>query len=62
MQLSYQFKNGVMQKKIKTGYSQVLLDFSERFAIASLGNVGKIVGDGAIVKLYIELAQERLLI
>jgi hypothetical protein len=60
MQLSYQFKDGVMQKKFETGYAQELLDFSERFAIASLGNVGKIVEDVAIGKLYIELARERL--
>jgi hypothetical protein len=60
MQFSYQFKDGVMSKKYQADFSNTLLEFSERFAILSLGNVGKIVGDIEIVKLHIELAQERL--
>jgi hypothetical protein len=60
MQFSYQFKDGVMSKKHQANYSKTLLEFSERFAILSLGNVGKIVGDIEIVKTHIELAKERL--
>jgi hypothetical protein len=49
-----------MSKKYRADFSNTLLEFSERFAILSLGNVGQIVGDIEIAKLHIELAQERL--
>ena len=60
MQLSYQFSNGVMSKKFMSDFPKTILDFSERFAILSLGNVGKIVGDIELVKLHIELFEEHI--
>lgn len=60
MQFSYEFVSGVMRRKYSSDYPKTLLDFSERFAIASLGNVGKIVGCVNIIKCTIKLSEERL--
>ena len=60
MQFSYEFNNGVMTKKFSKEYSKMLLDFSERFAISSLGDVGKISENINIIKCSIELAKDRL--
>ncbi|NOX75915.1 MAG: hypothetical protein GXP17_04730 [Gammaproteobacteria bacterium] len=42
MQFSYTFSGGKMTKKYSSEYSNSILEFSERFAIMSLGEVGKI--------------------
>lgn len=60
MQLSYEFVDGGMIKKHSSEYSQTLLDFSERFSISSLGNVGSIVENTNIIKSCIKLSKERL--
>ena len=59
-QFSYEFINGEMIRKYSESYCQALLDFSERFAILSLGSLGKIVGDLNIINCYKELNNERL--
>jgi hypothetical protein len=60
MQFSYEFVDGKMRRKCSNGYPKTLLDFSERFAISSLGSVGKIVGCVNIIKCSIKLSKERL--
>ena len=60
MQFSYEFENGEMRKKYSNDLPNTLLNFSERFAISSLSNVGKIVGSTDIIKCSINLSRERL--
>jgi hypothetical protein len=60
MQFSYEFVDGEMKRKYSSKYLQTLLNFSERFAISSLGSVGKIVENINIIKCSIKLSEERL--
>lgn len=60
MQFSYEFVDGEMRRKYSSDLPTTLLCFSERFAISSLGNVGKIVGSVDIIKCSIKLSHERL--
>ena len=60
MQFSYEFVDGEMRRKYSSNLPNTLLDFSERFAISSLGSVGKIVGSVNIIKCSIKLSNERL--
>jgi hypothetical protein len=60
MQFSYDFAGGEMRRKYSSDLPNTLLNFSERFAISSLGSVGKIVGSVDIIKCSINLSSERL--
>jgi hypothetical protein len=60
MQFSYEFSDGEMRRKYSNALPNTLLNFSERFAISSLRNVGKIVGSVDIIKCSINLSSERL--
>ncbi len=60
MQFSYEFVDGEMRRKYSSDLPNTLLNFSERFAISSLGSVGKIVGSIDIIKCSIKLSSERL--
>jgi hypothetical protein len=60
MQFSYEFVDGKMRRKYPSGLPNTLLNFSERFAISSLGSLGKIVGSVNIIKCSIKLSNERL--
>lgn len=59
MQFSYEFIDDEMKGQYSSDYSKSLLDFSDRFAISSLGYVGKIVGCEKIIKCSLKLSKER---
>jgi len=49
----------ISRNRDDASYAQTILEFSERFAICSLGEVGKIVSSKDIIKCAIELADQR---
>ena len=56
----YEFVDSEMKRKYSSDFPNTLLNFSERFAITSLGSVGEIVGSIDIIKCCFKLSSERL--
>lgn len=60
MQCQYSFDNGEMRKILPETRSEMLMDFSNRFAIGSLADVGKITNDIEVMKMASYLGREHL--
>ncbi|MFQ1763113.1 DUF6988 family protein [Aeromonas veronii] len=60
MQCQYNFENGEMRKIFSETHSETLMDFSKRFAIGSLADVGKITNDIEVMKMASYLGREHL--